>query len=102
MARRSDFQIRDRLVAVGRVDDELDLAVADGVFDMRTSLENLVDLRGGDAVFSEEAGGAAGRENLEALFDEDADRRQNARLVFVAHGNEDRAFTRQFDAGAEL
>ena len=46
--------------------------------------------------------GAAGRQNLEADIDQHADRRQDARLVVIADGDEDGALARQFDAGAEL
>ncbi|MNZ93082.1 hypothetical protein D3C78_1121370 [compost metagenome] len=69
---------------------------------MRTAFLHLVDLFGIDALFSKETLGAAGCENLEAAFHQNADGRQNAFLVVVTHGNEDRAGAGQIDAGAEL
>ncbi len=69
---------------------------------MRATFLNLVDLLGCDALLREETLRAAGCQNLEACFHQNADRRQNAFLVLIADRDEHRAGARQVDASTQL
>src|SRR4029079_8254252 len=76
---------------LGGIETQLDPAVFDGVDDMGSSFQDLVDLAGGKALFGEIALGAGGGDDLEPERQQKADRLEHARLVGVPHRHQHRA-----------
>src|SRR5262249_48688329 len=70
--------IRQRLHALGRVEDELDLAVLERVDDVGPALQHLVDPRHREAGGLQRLGRAAGGDQLEAHLGEGAGRGDGA------------------------
>src|SRR5262245_50953805 len=90
------------LGALGGVEDDLDLAVLDGVHDVRAALEDLVDLGGLDAVLRQIPLRAGRGDDAEAERAEQPGGIQDARLVGVLDRYEYGAFARQARAAADL
>ncbi len=80
----------------------MDLAVADRIFHMRATFDDLVDLGRFYAICFEELLCSAGRHDLEADADQFAHGTKHAFLVFVTNRHENRAFAWQFNACTEL
>src|SRR3712207_8801900 len=85
----------------GGVENQLNLAVLDGVDHVRPALQNLVDTGRLDPVLLEISLRAAGRQDLEAELGEHLHRRQDARLVGLAH-RQDRKSTRLNSSHANI
>ena len=64
------MRLADRLFALGRVDDQADLAVLDHVHDVRAALAHLVDAAARHAALGERLRRPARRDDLEAALDE--------------------------------
>src|SRR5262245_42595037 len=73
---------------LGGVENQLNFAVFDGVDDVGTALEDLVDLVGGDAVFLEITLGPPGGDDLEAQPAENPHGFEDSRLVGVSYRDE--------------
>ena len=95
-------RVGQRLDSLGRVEDELDRAVGDGVDDVRPAFRDLVDLMRLHAVLLEVAAGAPGGPDLEAEPGEHLHRVEQPRLVDIAHRYEDRARDGHLRAATEL
>src|SRR6516225_4228069 len=85
-----------------RIEDQLNLAVRDGVHDMRAALQHLVDLAGGNALLGEIALSSGGCDNPETEVNEKPNGFDQARLVVVLDRDEDRSLARQARAPSDL
>src|SRR4029077_2439491 len=90
------------LRALGSVENELDVAVCDGVHDVRTPLQHLANLFGRYSLIGKEALGARGRHYLEAEREQQSHRVHDAGLVALADGDEYGALARHAGAAANL
>src|ERR1700730_4236485 len=95
-------RIGEGLRAFGRIEHKLDLAVFDQIDDMRPAFRNLVDTQRLYALVIKIARGAASRADLEAEPRQPSRGFEDARLVDVAHRNEDGACHWNIRAAAEL
>src|SRR3984893_8823079 len=95
-------RIGESLRSFRRIEHKLDLAVFDQVDDMRPAFRNLVDALRLDALAIKIARGAAGRADLKAEPRQQSRGFEDARLVDVAHRNEDGACPWNIRAAAEL
>uniref|UniRef100_A0A0N4ZAF6 NAD-specific glutamate dehydrogenase n=1 Tax=Parastrongyloides trichosuri TaxID=131310 RepID=A0A0N4ZAF6_PARTI len=101
--RAADFEaVGQRLLALGGVEDQLDLAVLHRVDDVRTAFEHLVDQADLDAFRLQIVVGAAGGDDREALGQQRLHRLQDEGLVGVLDRDEGAAFGRQDGAAADL
>ena len=86
----------------GGIEHELDPAIGDAVHDVGPALQDLVDLRGVDAVLGEKPLGARSGDHREAEFAQQLDRAEDTRLVRVPDGNEQRPLLGYAGAPSEL
>src|SRR5208282_2871877 len=84
------------------VENELDLAVFDGVDNMRAPFRHLVDLDRGDTLFGEVALRSRCRQHPKSQSGEQAGGLDNAGLVGILDRHEDRPRLWQARAAAEL
>ena len=84
------------------VENQLHLAVFNGVDDVGPAFGDFVDLDGGNAVLDEVALRARGRQDPKTEAKEQSRRLENARLVVIPHRDEDRAAFWHPGAAAEL
>src|SRR4051794_15944402 len=70
------------------VEDQLNIAVGDGVYDVRPAFQHLVDLFGRHAVVAQKARRPGRRQHLEAEREQKLHRIEDARLVAFAHRDE--------------
>src|SRR6516165_12664953 len=95
--------VLQRLIPLGSVEQELNLAVADGVHDIGPTLGGLENTVAGGAVLDQEALRTGRADDPKTKLDQELDGAQNAPvLVRVAHRHEHRALARQPRAAAEL
>ncbi len=90
------------VLALGGVDDQVDLVVLDHVHDVRPALAHLVHPAAGNAGLGQRACRALGRHHLEAALDQRARQLHRAGLVAVAHADEAHALARQRHARGGL
>src|ERR1700730_11744116 len=95
-------RIGEGLCAFRRIEHKLDFAVFDQVDDVRPAFRNLVDALRLYALAIKIARGAPGRPDLEAEPRQQSGGFEDARLVDVAHRNEDGACPWNIRAAAEL
>src|SRR5438105_11346759 len=95
-------RVGERYRPLGRVENDLDPAIADDVDDVRPSFGDLVDAFGLDPVLDEIPLGPAGSDDPEAQRGKKLHRGQNARLVRVTNGNEHGSLPGQSGAAADL
>src|SRR6516165_985191 len=88
--------------ALCRVEHKLNLAVGDGIHDMRAPFQYLVDLAGRNALFREIALRPGSCDDLEAETDEKPDGFDHARLVVVLDRDKDCPRSRQSRAAPDL
>src|SRR5262249_55102850 len=94
--------VRQRRSPFGGIENQLNPAVFDGVHDMRTAFQYLVDLGRLDALFREVTLGSRGCDRLETEGCQQLDRREDARLVGILHGDEDGSIAWQASTAADL
>src|SRR5262249_13162099 len=94
--------VRQRRSPFGGIESQLNPAVFDGAHDIRTAFQYLVDLGRLDALFREVTLGSRGRDCLESEGRQELDRRQDARLVGILHGDEDGSIAWQAGTAADL
>src|SRR5262245_50162491 len=87
---------------LGGIENQLNFTVFDGVHDMRTAFQYLVDLGRLYALFRKVSLGSRGRDGLETEGRQEFDRREDARLVGILHRDEDGSTTRQAGTAADL
>src|SRR5688572_33039909 len=92
----------DRLLTLGRVDDQGQLAVLDHVDDVRSPLAHLVDTLAHDSAVLQSFGGAARRYDLEAARDQHLAEFDDAGLVAVTRADDSESAARQAAARGEL
>src|SRR5579872_3610592 len=85
-----------------RIEDQLDIAVLDGIDDMGTAFGHLIDPDGADTVFGQIALRARGRHHPKARLVEEPDCLQYPHLVVILDRNEYGPALRQAGAAAEL
>src|SRR5579884_4404331 len=86
----------------GSVKNELNAPVFDDVYDVGAAFEHLIDLADIHPLLGKVTLGAGRCDALEAERGKQLDGRQDARLVVIAHGDEDGAGARQAGAAADL
>src|SRR5262249_48569361 len=87
---------------LGGIENQLNAAVFDGVHDMWTAFQYLVDVGSLYALFREVTLGSRGRYGLETEGRQQLDRRQDPRLVGILNRDEDSSTTRQAGTAADL
>src|SRR5579863_4714308 len=94
--------IRQRLGALGRVENQLNAAVFDRVYDMGTPFRDLVDLLRRDSLGVEIARRAAGCADPKAEAQQKLHAFDHTRLIHVADRDENGPARRDFCAASEL
>src|SRR5262245_35919864 len=95
-------RLADGLLALGRVNDQRELAVLDHVDDVRATFADLVDALTRHAAIGERLRGAARRHDLEAAGDEHLAELDDTGLVAITDADEREPAPGKHDARRDL